>query len=76
MITTPEHVIRPGCVQPQLGISTLCRKVELDLIIFSILYFPISSDCIINVDLEVADQCQYWLEGIILVSFIIFFCVI
>ena len=28
-----------------------------------------STDCIINVDLGVADQCQYWLEGIILVSF-------
>ena len=51
----------------KVGITADYSLVEINLIIFP----HHSADCIINVDLEAADQCQYWLEGIILVSFII-----
>ena len=27
-----------------------------------------SNSCLTDVDLELADDCQYWLEGVILVS--------
>ena len=51
----------------KVGITADYSLVEINLIIFP----HHSADCIINVDLEAADQCQFWLEGIILVSFII-----